>query len=99
MLALGADTFILGCTHYPFVLPILRELVGPDAAIIDPAPAVARQTKRRLAALHLLAEEPAGPPLLFTSGQPTALETFVCAQLNQSLPVQAIQLDKINSDL
>ncbi len=33
----GVDTLILGCTHYPFVRPVIEELVGSDVKIIDPA--------------------------------------------------------------
>lgn len=49
MLRAGADTFVLGCTHYPFVRPAITGLVPKEAVIIDPAPAVARQLARRLA--------------------------------------------------
>ena len=42
MLAAGADTIVLGCTHYPFVIEAIRRLVGPALAVLDPAPAVAR---------------------------------------------------------
>ena len=48
MLAAGADTLVLGCTHYPFVRPLLDEIVGQEVTIIDPAPAVARQTRNVL---------------------------------------------------
>lgn len=48
MLAAGVDTVVLGCTHYPFVLPLIAEIVGTAVTIIDPAPAVARQTVRIL---------------------------------------------------
>ena len=48
LLAAGVDTLVLGCTHYPFLTPLIRELVGPDVHIIDPATAVARQLARRL---------------------------------------------------
>ena len=44
MLAEGADTLVLGCTHFPFVLPLIREIAGPDVNVIDPAPAIARRT-------------------------------------------------------
>ena len=44
MLAQGADTLVLGCTHFPFVLPLIREIAGPDVKVIDPAPAIARRT-------------------------------------------------------
>jgi glutamate racemase len=46
MFARGADAIVLGCTHYPFVTPLIQEIAGPDVAIIDPAPAVARQVSR-----------------------------------------------------
>jgi len=39
----GADTIVLGCTHYPFLKETISKLAGPDIRIIDPAPAVARQ--------------------------------------------------------
>jgi glutamate racemase len=48
LLRAGADTIVLGCTHYPFLMPLIREIAGPDVMIIDPAPAVAKQVARRL---------------------------------------------------
>ncbi len=39
----GADTLILGCTHYPFLRPVLSKLVGPEVTIIDPAYYVAKR--------------------------------------------------------
>ncbi len=38
-----ADTLVLACTHYPFVIPLIRELAGPEVKVIDPAPAIARR--------------------------------------------------------
>jgi glutamate racemase len=46
LLARGADTLVLGCTHYPFLRQTLAELVGPDVALIDTGAAVARQVAR-----------------------------------------------------
>lgn len=43
MLDEGADTIVLGCTHYPFLLPVLEQIAGDGVKFIDPAPAVARQ--------------------------------------------------------
>ena len=42
----GADTLVLGCTHFPFLEPVIRRVAGPEIHIIDPAPAVAKQTRR-----------------------------------------------------
>ena len=38
----GADTIVLGCTHYPFLLDTIRRITGPEITVIDPAPAVAK---------------------------------------------------------
>jgi glutamate racemase len=48
LLAAGADTLILGCTHYPFLIPMIREVVGNEIALIETGAAVARQLQRRL---------------------------------------------------
>ena len=50
MLDRGIDTVVLGCTHYPFVIPLIEQIVGENVRVIDPAPAVAKQVQRLLAA-------------------------------------------------
>jgi glutamate racemase len=54
MLAEGIDTVVLGCTHYPFVIPLIEQSVGPGVRVIDPAPAVARQALRLLEARGMM---------------------------------------------
>lgn len=44
MLEAGADTLVLGCTHYPFLRPAIERFVGPEIALIDTGAAVARRT-------------------------------------------------------
>ena len=39
MLARGADQIVLGCTHYPFLTPVMERIVDGRAAIVDPSPA------------------------------------------------------------
>jgi glutamate racemase len=70
MLDAGVDTLVLGCTHYPFVLPLLQRITGPEVTIIDPAPAVARQVQRQLSARSWLVEDEARQPehQFFASG-------------------------------
>jgi glutamate racemase len=50
----GADILVLGCTHYPFLQPLIQEMAGPGIDVIDPATAVARELRRRLDGNHLL---------------------------------------------
>jgi glutamate racemase len=76
MLAAGADTIVLGCTHYPFVIEAIRRLVGPSLAVLDPAPAVARHLRRVLRHRGLL-RDPAGPApqhRFLTSADPRAFD-------------------------
>jgi glutamate racemase len=69
LLAAGIDTVVLGCTHYPFVIPLIQEIVGPLVRVIDPAPAIARQVGRLLdqRQLHNPASEK-GDTRYYTSG-------------------------------
>ncbi|KYH31878.1 glutamate racemase [Neomoorella mulderi] len=46
----GIDTLILGCTHYPFLAPVIQEVAGPGVTLIDPAAATVRELKEVLAA-------------------------------------------------
>ena len=48
LLERGADTLVLGCTHYPFLRPLIAEAAGPGVNLIDTGEAVARQVVRRL---------------------------------------------------
>ena len=48
LVAVGVDQLVLGCTHYPFLSPVIQRVVGQEITLIDPAPAVARQTSRVL---------------------------------------------------
>jgi glutamate racemase len=48
LLDAGADQIALACTHFPFLIDTLRDIVGPNIGLIDPGPAVARQTVRVL---------------------------------------------------
>ena len=54
LLAEGADTIVLGCTHYPFVKDVIREIVGDKISLIDTGAAVAKQLKRQLEEKDLL---------------------------------------------
>lgn len=75
MLAAGADTLVMGCTHYPFVIPLIEEIAAGRARVIDPAPAVARQTARVLAERGLLNPGSGQGSLRFiTSGKPAVFE-------------------------
>jgi glutamate racemase len=53
----GADTLVLGCTHYPFLRELIEDVAGPEVTVIDPAVAVARELRRRLDHAGLLTRD------------------------------------------
>lgn len=74
----GADTLVLGCTHYPFLRTALLELVGPQVALLDTGRAVARQTQRVLEREGLLADATQNGTLEWrTSGDRAAVAEVV----------------------
>ncbi len=78
MLREGVDTLVMGCTHFPFVIPLIKEIAGEEVRVIDPAPAVARQVKRVLEARGLLAvRKRAGKSVFLTSGDALQLEVLL----------------------
>ncbi len=82
MLENEIDTVVLGCTHYPFVIPLIQQIVGEGVRVIDPAPAVAKQTGRLLEARGLRNSSAASGHLqLYTSGEPETLRSLLPAFL------------------
>jgi glutamate racemase len=55
LLAQQADVLVLGCTHYPFLAPLIKDIVGNQVKVIDSGSAIARQLKALLAKHGLLA--------------------------------------------
>ena len=70
LLANGCDTIILGCTHYPFLKPMLKTMIPDSISLIDTGAAVARQLQRLLAERDLLAEGANRPVRFWTSADP-----------------------------
>ncbi|MCB1824633.1 MAG: glutamate racemase [Candidatus Competibacteraceae bacterium] len=91
LLAEGADTLVLGCTHYPFLIPAIQRLAGPAVAILDPSPAVARQLRRRLETGGLLAREPVtGGVRYFSSGPPEPTAGLMARLLEHPVKLETL---------
>lgn len=93
MLAEGIDTLVLGCTHYPFIRPLLEEIIGSGVTVIDPAPAVARHTRFVLQQheLHRLPVDRLGDLHCLTSGHPQRLAAFARLVLADECAAQQAQ--------
>ena len=73
LIASGADIIVLGCTHYPFLLPVMQKTAGPGIRFIDPAPAVARHLLDILRQKEISRDDQRPGIELLTSGSPEQL--------------------------
>ncbi|MCW5874392.1 MAG: glutamate racemase [Anaerolineales bacterium] len=90
MLAQGMDTVVLGCTHYPFAFDTIREIVGPQVRLVDPAPAIARRVQSLLAEGGLAAQGGAGRTRYVTSGDPATMQLRVRELLGEDAMVEGV---------
>ncbi|MCW8889443.1 MAG: glutamate racemase [Sedimenticola sp.] len=75
LLSQGADTLVLGCTHYPFLSSLIRQVAGPDVLIIDTGQAIAQELHRRLSQARLVREsQGSGQVEYWVSGDPEAVK-------------------------
>lgn len=100
LLAQGADTVVLGCTHYPFVREAIAQVVaargGADVTLIDTGDAVARQLARLLESAGL--QRPGGTPAhlhCFTSGSPDAITKAFSDLLGLKPVVEPVQIGQL----
>jgi glutamate racemase len=92
MLEKGIDTVVLGCTHYPFVIPLIQRIVGESVRVIDPAPSVARQAGRLLEAGGTKnPNKGRGRVQFYTSGDADALASLLPTLLGESGEVKRVE--------
>ena len=91
LLVQGADTFVLGCTHYPFLSPVIQSICGERAFVIDPSPAVARELRRRLTTAELLSrEDKPGVERFWTSGAPEQVREVITQLWGKTIEVEPL---------
>ncbi|EIJ46753.1 glutamate racemase [Herbaspirillum sp. GW103] len=94
LLEQGADTLVLGCTHYPFVRPaiesVCKRLIGEVPEIIDTGQAVTRQLQRLLQTEGLQTRAATGSLAGFTTASGTTLEQAFRGLLKLDPPVRAL---------
>ncbi|MFZ0491302.1 MAG: glutamate racemase [Salegentibacter sp.] len=85
MLLEKIDYLVLGCSHYPYLVPLLKKILPADVQIIDSGEAVARQTKMVLMQRNLLAEKNTSEdrkPQFYTNANPAILSDLIKASEN-----------------
>jgi glutamate racemase len=88
LLAANVDYLVLGCSHYPYIIPLLKKLLPPHVTIIDSGEAVARQTKTVLQSLNLLREETQKPELKFFTNASTDTLKFLLKNFQNQISIE-----------
>ncbi len=89
LLDTGIDQLVLGCTHFPFLTPLIQGVVGESVQIVDPGPAIARQTGRVIANCEN-SRRHVGQITYFTSGGPAKFHSL--AERLMKTPIDAEQI-------
>jgi glutamate racemase len=90
----GIDTLVLACTHYAFVIPVIEQLMGPSVQVIDPAPAIARQTARLLEDHDLASTESRQADARYlTTGEAAALQLALIRLLGLAGEIETVSWD------
>lgn len=99
MLDAGADTLVLGCTHYPFLTATIRDLVGERLAIVDTSDAIARQLARVLdeRGLRALAGAATVPPRFCSTSDGQQLHALASTLLGLDAPVESVTISSPNA--
>jgi len=92
MLDAGADTLVLGCTHYPFLDAAIRDIVGDRMTLIDTSVAIARQVERVLDQNGLRAEPGrlVDLPRFCSTSDGAHLQQLVATLLHIEAPVERV---------
>lgn len=87
----GVDTLVLGCTHFPFLTPVIQEVAGSHVAVIEPSRAVASELRLRLQEGNLVADkhEP-GAVAFWTSGDPEQVEPVISRLWGETVQVRPL---------
>ena len=95
MMSANIDSVVLGCTHFPFVIPLIREIVGDKVNVIDPSPAIARRVESLLKEKDLLADvKHDREPQFYTTGDPVQFSRFAKKVIEDDIPVSKLTWEK-----
>ena len=87
MLAANIDYLVLGCSHYPYLIEQLKNLLPSNIQIIDSGQAVARQTQFVLSSNNLLSTSQTKPKLEFFTNSKVKTLTFLLKQYKDSINI------------
>ncbi|NOR73488.1 MAG: glutamate racemase [Mariprofundaceae bacterium] len=91
LLERGVDVLVLGCTHYPFLTPLIQEIAGRSVTILDTGDAIAVELKRQLEKNRLTAVEGSvGSLQFFSSGDVGHSQSMISHLWGSSVAVEKL---------
>lgn len=96
MINAGIDYLVLGCSHYPYLIPLLREILPKKVQIIDSGLAVAKQTEAVLSTNKTLKNNQKGIHRLYSNKDVLILESFVSRFRESALNSNQITIESLN---
>lgn len=77
MIEAGIDYLVLGCSHYPYLIPQMRTILPSHIKIIDSGQAVARQTQKVLSSTSGFSDTKEAENIFYTNGDPSVLRQLL----------------------
>ena len=77
MIAANIDYLVLGCSHYPYLIPQIKKILPPHIQIIDSGEAVAKQTQCVLQEIVGLSNAQTSNPIFYTNTNPKVLDDIL----------------------
>jgi len=93
MLEKGIDTVVLGCTHYPFVVPLIKEITGGNVNVVDPTSAIVQRVSNLLNDNNLNEESSNNKIDIFTTGDVNSMDPILSELFKDKMLVQKIDWD------
>jgi len=91
MLSAGADTIVMGCTHYAFLIPLIQKIIGPEITLLTSGQALSKQLHKRLSTAQLLNSTSHIQKLTFYSSSATPKSAAIISQLwGETVPLNAL---------
>jgi glutamate racemase len=82
MIEANIDYLVLGCSHYPYLIPQIKKILPKHIKIIDSGEAVARQTQNILREKVGFSDAKKGEPVFFSNSDPSVLKSILKNQYN-----------------
>ena len=91
MVANDIDSLVLGCTHYPYLIPQIKKIIGDQIKIIDSGEAVARQTQAILTKYNIANTQNNTQHIIYTNKDTAILKNLLSNGIPENLRILKVK--------